>query len=266
MSLQAKSASLASEEKQLLAVKYQEPAISRISTDDLIKHTKGLLFKIHVITGWNLPDDDYYMNVLKDQLFKKLSEDYTDCSVAEIEFAFRNYGTTVKDWGKNMNLQLFDTVMSAYKTARACISGYEERIVNALPESKPSEEQVLNMRRSLIEDWYQSFLQKKARVVLFPEDGIDTLVNDKFCYEGIHNEFISQARERLVTSYNSQIDNAKLSGKAKQATELTARLDAIIADEAFVEVQLYARKLSLLYCFYRFKKAGYTNIYTRVEE
>lgn len=264
MSLQQKSDLLNQEEKKLLSVKYQMQRIESIHPDDLLKHTKGLLFKIHVITGWIIPNEELYKNVLIDQLYKKLIEDYQDCSIAEIEYAFRSYGTTVKDWGKNMNLQQFDEVMIKYKNARYCLSELEEKLkIDTEVKNKiPTEDEVLMMRRELIEDKYQSFLAGKTSFALFPEDGIDTLIKDGFCSDDLYKDFIIKARENLSKSYSSKIEDAKLQRKDSLVNDLIDKRMNLL-DEENIEVKILSKKMALMFCLYKFKEAGYKNIYIK---
>lgn len=87
--------------------------------------TKALLIKIHVITGWVLPSGDL-QTVLINQLGKHLIENYADVNPDEVEFAFRKWGTTTKDWGKQMNLSLIDEVLLPYIILRGHVSQLEE--------------------------------------------------------------------------------------------------------------------------------------------
>lgn len=95
--------------------------------DEIYVHSQALLLKIHVITGWVIPAKDL-MIVLLDQFNKKLKESYDIVNPDEIEYAFRAYGTTVKDWGKQMNLSLIDEVMIPYLNARNEVSKIEEQV------------------------------------------------------------------------------------------------------------------------------------------
>ena len=108
--------------------------------DELEVSSAGLLLKIHYITGWVLPVADEHMNVLEDQFRKKLTEAYASVNAEEVEYAFRNYGTLVKDWGKQMNLSLIDEVMIPYLSTRSELSKMEEQIKKPmeLPVSKES--------------------------------------------------------------------------------------------------------------------------------
>ena len=93
---------------------------------DILVNSKALLLRISVITGWVNPEGPM-LNILVDQFSKKLAESYKNVNADEVEYAFRTYGTTVKDWGKQMNLSLIDEVMITYLQSRKEISAKEEQ-------------------------------------------------------------------------------------------------------------------------------------------
>jgi len=116
---------------------------------------KTLLLKINVITGWIIPDAEI-MDILVDQFEKKLIEDYDMLNPEEIEYAFRKNGTLIKDWGKEMNLNLIDQVLGPYVDARLIASANEERRKFKAPLQRIlSDEEILNERRGYIEQVYQ---------------------------------------------------------------------------------------------------------------
>jgi hypothetical protein len=122
----------------MLAVKYQSKRISQFSPEELHNYTMALLFRIHTITGWKLPDDEFFLNTLVSEFEKFLQERYPDLNPDEITYSFRNYGTTVKDWGKSMNLSLIDEPIQKYLSVRRCLSDMEERKeVPAIETEKP---------------------------------------------------------------------------------------------------------------------------------
>lgn len=264
MNLQQKSG-LTRHEKLLLNAKYEKPRIAKMNEDELQKNTKGLLFKIHIITGWTLPEDKYYLSVMIEQLYKKLIEEYEEFNISEIEFAFRNFGTSIKDWGKNFNLQLFDEVMNIYKSHRATISDFEEKINLKLEITKPSDDEILNMKREVVEDRYQSFLTGKSSFVLFPPDGIETLIEDGYCEKDLYKTFFEKAKIDLSKSYKKQIEDAQINGRGNIIYQLENKL-ADLLEEDNSEVILMAKRMALLYCFNEFKKAGFKIIYIKENE
>lgn len=137
--------------------------------------SKAILVRIHVITGWTLPTDSL-LNVLVDQFQKKLIESYPLINSEEIEYAFRNYGTVVKDWGKSMNLSLIDEVLIPYMDERRKASEVEERKVK-VEQVVYTDEQLSNFHRQWTEEWYQRI--RKGHVEDVPDYSKDIMVLDK---------------------------------------------------------------------------------------
>lgn len=128
--------SLPPAELQILEVKYQSAPFCQLLPEDVELWADALLLKIHAITGWAIPEKTM-QTVFTDQFRKKIIESYPTCNPDEVEYAFRNYGTMVQDWGKQMNLSLIDQVMIPYLARRAELSKVEEQKTPAeLPASK----------------------------------------------------------------------------------------------------------------------------------
>jgi hypothetical protein len=123
--------------------------------------SKGLLLKLNVITGWALPDAEYLI-VLLDQFRKKMIESYSTVNADEVEYAFRTFGTQVKDWGKQMNLSLIDEVMIPYLAQRSEVSKIEEQKKVELPPSKE------DMSDEAMEKWLIDLKAQKTPFDLLP--------------------------------------------------------------------------------------------------
>lgn len=133
-----------------------------MNESEVSKWGKGLLTKIHVITGWTIPNSEELLSILVDQFQKTLVEKYPMLNPDEIEFAFRQHGTSVEDWGKAMNLNLIDTVLVPYCHKRFEVSE-DERNLNRhkdTPEQKIfSQEEIDDTHREDVERQYQLFLK-----------------------------------------------------------------------------------------------------------
>lgn len=114
------------DEKDILSLKYKSIPFGLMTLNDRVNWATALLSKIHVITGWVIPDDPL-MDVIVDQFEKKLNESYPLVNPDEVEYAFRSQGTVIKDWGKQMNLALIDEVMIPYMDRRLQVSRKEEQ-------------------------------------------------------------------------------------------------------------------------------------------
>ena len=115
----------------------------------------ALLLKINSITGWVLPESTM-LTVFTDQFKKKISESYGNANPDEVEYAFRNYGTGVKDWGKQMNLSLIDEVMVPYLARRRELSQLEEQKTKPILSIEYSED----MSREAMLDWFDEVAAK----------------------------------------------------------------------------------------------------------
>ena len=227
--------------------------------EQLVLHAQALLLKIHVITGWRIPENETLLTVLQDQFYKKLIEDYANVNVQEIEYAFRRFGTAIKDWGKDVNLNLIDTVMVQYLAERKSVSDMEENLKQLPEKPKPTDEQILSLSRENIEFKYQQFLQGKTSFTILPETGLATLALDGYCDFNIQEDFVQKAienikkeKENLITEYKSQGRLNLATNEGKEINELTALSPSVV---------ILSKKMALMYCFYRFKAAGYENIY-----
>lgn len=125
---------------------------------DVIRACKVLLLKIHVITGWTIPGNEL-MIILVDQFSKKLTESYPALNADEIEYAFRQGGTVVEDWGKEMNLNLLDKVLIPYINQRLYVSAAEERKVEPPAQKIFTEVELEDGAREDVERQYQAFLR-----------------------------------------------------------------------------------------------------------
>lgn len=118
---------------------------------DVAMQASVLLLKIHVITGWEIPQQEL-MTILADQFVKKILESYPSVTPEEVEYAFRNKPIELKEWGKSMNISLIDEVMVPYLEKRFEISRIEEQRKQI--EHKPSKEQLEQIDRE-----YEAFLK-----------------------------------------------------------------------------------------------------------
>lgn len=94
---------------------------------DLTREVMGILVRINAITGWKLPDNEDVLSALIREMTIYLTEKRGDLTSDEIAYSIRNYGLTVKDWGKNLNITLIDQCVCEYKEKRYDASIEEER-------------------------------------------------------------------------------------------------------------------------------------------
>lgn len=164
----------------------------------------GLLIKINVLTGWVVPQSEQVVDILTDQFVKKMKESYSTVNSEEVEYAFRTYGHSVKDWGKQMNLSLIDEVMIPYLEKRDEVSKVEEHA------KKPAMiEQKEDLNDVTMQSWYDDVAEKlvneKVSVAFLPpmlydwldaKGKISLTVEKKKAYI---NEAVRRERETLIT-------------------------------------------------------------------
>lgn len=149
----------------------------------------ALLLKIHVITGWAIPEGEF-QDILIDQLEKKLLESYPLVNPDEVEYAFRN-NTSVKDWGKAMNLSLIDEVMIPYLEKRRELSSLEEQKQPKMIEHKE------DMSEKAMKDWTED-LKSKVKGRQTTVEFMPLMVYDFLIKTGEINPTTKDKKEYLV--------------------------------------------------------------------
>lgn len=140
-------------EHKILELKYASLPFGKMEAAELKVAASALLIKISFITGWSLYEDPKSHGILKEQFELKIVESFPNVNVDEMLYAFRQ-NTTVKDWGKAMNLALIDEVMIPYLENRFEISKLEESLSKpkALPppEDEPmTDDEFLELNKNI---------------------------------------------------------------------------------------------------------------------
>jgi hypothetical protein len=186
--------SLPAEERKIMEIKYASKRFGDMNQAEIDRSADALLLKIHTITGWNFPDVKIAVELQK-QFILKMRESYANVNADEVEYAFRKGGTTVKDWGKSMNLSLIDEVMIPYLEQRASLSKIEES--KALPELEEKED----VGDKAMYEWYlQTYEQVKTDKIKL--DFVPAMVGEWMERKGM-----------LLISENYQIEAAVKIGK-----------------------------------------------------
>lgn len=133
----------------------------------------ALLAKIHVITGWNFPEEIEYQKILKDQFIKKLIESYPTVNCDEIEYAFRNH--PVKEWGKKLSINLVGEVMAFYLEHRKKVSDMEEHLdkpqLPAPVEDPMSNEEFIELNKNIyLKTKNFALVSERCYTILINED------------------------------------------------------------------------------------------------
>lgn len=176
---------LTPEQLQVIEKKY---ASKRIKDQyEITAQVVESITRIHVITGWIIPNDDMYMKILIEEFERLLKEDFGEMNFDEVIYAFRK--NPIKDWGKSMNLQLISDVLCGYLSDRAIASESEERA------KKPQQviytaEELDGFQRGHIEAFYQRCRNGIVPPKELPAYYKQMLVKDGYLKEGDDiNEF-----------------------------------------------------------------------------
>jgi len=182
----------------VLEVKYQGKQFAVMPDEERWLVAKVLLLKIHAITGWTLPVSEM-MTIFIDQMQKKMQESYRNVTAEEIEYAFRNRGLDIKDWGKELNLTMIDEIMLPYLTTRSELSKFEEHLKNKPPE-------IEEKKQLSDEEWEEWMVDiKDYRVDLIPVQCYDYLLrSEKINPTGAQK---NEAMNRALTMYGISIQD-----------------------------------------------------------
>ena len=222
---------------------------------ELIATIQGLLVRVKVVTGWSIPDLESERRILYSEFAIHLQEKWATLNHEEIMFAVRNYAGT--DWGKNVNLKLLDDAIEVYHRKRVVLSQIEEQKKGKQPE-------LANVNadwKSLCEESYQSYLKGKLNIDLMPHQLYDEFVGSKFIEDGVMNDFIEDAKKKLIASATGKKEMAQLGRKMKEVAEWQRQIDGY--NQYNETVMFYAKRLSVLFLFWAAKKDNIQNFYVK---
>lgn len=170
---------------------------------EILRMVDLMIFQIGVVTGWQLPDSQLYKDKIREQLKRKCKESYSDLNFHEIEFAFRQYGSQVEDWGKAMNLSLIDKVINLYRADREVVSLIEEQKYKPVQKIFTQDE-LDNFSREDAQRQYGLFL--RGYELINPELNKDILIKDGLIKEGetVIGFFASMAEKNKPAIYQRQ--------------------------------------------------------------
>lgn len=200
-SLKKGNGHLLKQELRVLDLKYSAKRFGEMdATERQLNCTKALMI-ISVITGWTIPNPGPMLDILADQFEKKMSEAYENINLEEVEYAFRNKGLDIKDWGKALNLSLIDEVLKPYLHNRSDLSMQEEKMKSQLTKQE-LEKTPSQMDDKEWEEWLEDI--SKYEINKIPCDSYEYLVRkekisispkDKHDYMGRAIEYMASTIE-----------------------------------------------------------------------
>ena len=154
--------------KQVLNDRDSAPSFKKMQPGPRLTALNVLLVKISVITGWSVPSAEI-KQILIDQWNKLITDRYSFLNPVEMESAFREFGTRVPDYGKEMNLSLFAGVLDLYTSKRQeaerSASHKSEKVLKIDPMT---DEQLINEARGQIAFYYEQRKKGNNRPRIFP--------------------------------------------------------------------------------------------------
>jgi len=154
------------------------PAISSLPHAQRLAALKVLILNLSVISGWPLPEIEI-RNILIVQLEKMILEAYPTLTIAEAEYAFRNFRTG-DNFGREINLGLIKGVFDSYKEIYQEARRYaKNEPLNASEGHIWTDEEMENEIRGKIQAYLGYLWEGKKAPLWLPHWG-EVLVKDKF--------------------------------------------------------------------------------------
>jgi len=216
------------EDNKVIEMKYAGVPFGRMTEEQRLLSAHSIMLKIHVITGWTIPLSDEMLDILVDQLAKKLNEQYKNVNESEIEYAFRNRGIEVKDWGKQLHLTMIDDVLLPYLETRFDLSRTEENLFGKF-------QYALEDKKELTEDEWNEWISdvRKYDFKLIPCAIYDYLVKKELLIlsNKEKHEYMDRAIAHLTGTLDAMtkesIDFAAMKKEGAYSAEVTASLITI---------------------------------------
>jgi len=214
---------------------------------EISKWGKALIVKIHVITGWVIPEDEL-LSILIDQFSKRIVESYGNVNPEEVEYAFRTYGVNVKDWGKSMNLSLVDEVMRPYLADRLEISKIEEQQANNFLQLEYKED----MSKDAMVEWFNA-TAKKIRAGEITVDFVPLMLYEFMDSNGSITatneekwEYLKRASDYRLGQLQQEVERADtINNRCRLSNFITQKTNGYFEGEEAGRVKDLAKKMCL---------------------
>lgn len=247
---------LSSQDQTILAVKYIQAPISRLDLLQAVGIIQGLIKRIKVIAGWNIPELKEDLEILYAELYQHFCENWPTVNAEEVAFAFRKYGSEVNNWGKDINLVLLDQIIGKYMAERREIGIIEER---QSVQEDPSRliEPVIDWVK-YAEDCYQTFLSgKKFNLRIWSAAMYDEFVRGNMIGAESWKRYQDAAIKWQLDYYGDKERQNMMSKDKYLEGHISAKIEAILEQqEAFCETEPMAKKICILEYFKTIKEKG----------
>lgn len=216
------------QENKVIEKKYASTTFGNMSTDERKLCAYSLVLKISAITGWTIPVADQILDILVDQFEQKLNESYRSVNQQEIEYAFRNRGIEVKDWGKALNLTMIDEVMIPYLEHRFELSKTEESLRSRFNKNIEEKKELTDQEW---DEWLEDI--RKYEIKLIPCSAYDYLVKKGLINLSVKvkHEYMNRAITQLLGTLEplskDMIEFCEMKAKGVFSKEITSTLVTI---------------------------------------
>ncbi len=255
---------LVGSETTVIKLKYAQPPICAMAPEVGLTYVQGLVKRIHVITGWAIPELEEDRHILFSEMYNHLVETWPSFNAEEIAYSVRTYGPEIENWGKNINLVLLDKCIGKYYT-------HERQEASKREEQKKVPE---THRIAPPFDWrecaetnYQLFLANKLKLELLPAEILGELEKSELVPPGLDKGMLPHAEKKVFAQFRAK-EAAIIAGKDNaNRNQLNAEFDRFIEQGAqYYAVVALSKKLAVIKYFHFAAKQGCKNIFVKVVE
>jgi len=239
---------LREDERKIFDARMVGYALTDLTESELQAATTGIIFKVSVICGCQLPTHDFHINALESEFILFLTQNgYERLTVEEILTAFRmNANFQLQDkietYGAIFNIDFASKVLSQYIGKRYKLDHKLSEIDRNMETKKILDEEEMKRRNKVIAQ-YELYLQDENSELDLSNCYMQLVHDGAFADHTIDKLFISQA----VKETDRMFDN-----------DFTKRL---ILGGIDLEANFTAGKLAVKFLFKEMKKRNFTKIY-----
>jgi transcriptional regulator of met regulon len=194
---------LTEQESQIIKVKYSANKINQLTDGEINLNSVLVLKRIHVITGWNFPNDADFIKILNDEFVDLLKKSFGTINFNEVLEAFRVCGIGVIDWGKSINISLLKEVLNDYLVLRFDASLNEERMKSKpLVQKVQTKDELDNEARQRAVNFFN--LLRKGTYAEIPTDVKNILMQDFKIEDKNIYEFVSDRCNKNLCFYEKK--------------------------------------------------------------
>jgi hypothetical protein len=222
----------------------------------------GLLFKIAIISGCQLPSQDIMFKSMEDELIKGIDSDkkYSSLTVEEIITAFRMNSAgklmrKVIHYNNLFNMDYFYDVINQYLELRADVRIKADQQRTKLLPPVTKDENI--SWEEICENCYQEYLSGVYNFLTWPVNIYDVCVTAEYFEENFYNDFKDEAR--IYLTHPKHIGMIQEPNMNKVFLTMISEL----RKEENLDVINVAKKMALRYMFKKAKEVSYEHLFIK---